>query len=375
MSLALNDPYVRADVLNRDLNKISDWAMTWKVKFNNEKTELLNFTRGHEGNQPLLFNNVTLKDKTEHKHLGLTIQNNCKWDSHIRSIINKVNILISCLRFYKYKLTRKALETMYKSFILPLFDYADIVWDGCTEEQAESLENLHLEAIRIIIGGVRGTSKYKLYEESGFCSLKERRKRHKLIMFHKMVNSNCPSYVSDMLPPLVSSSNRYHHRRPHERTVPRYRTELYNKSFIPSTTRLWNSLPNNVQSTTSLSQFKTLISVSDSTVPSHFYFGERNQQVIHCRLRIGMSNLNNDLYNRYLSDNSTCNCGYLAETAEHYLLYCPIYNNIRISTIHTLTPPYRDIQTLLNGHPALSVDKNISIFEVVHDFIKQSRRF
>lgn len=375
MSLALNDPYVRADVLNRDLNKISDWAMTWKVKFNNEKTELLNFTRGHEGNQPLLFNNVTLKDKTEHKHLGLTIQNNCKWDSHIRSIINKVNILISCLRFYKYKLTRKALETMYKSFILPLFDYADIVWDGCTEEQAESLENLHLEAIRIIIGGVRGTSKYKLYEESGFCSLKERRKRHKLIMFHKMVNSNCPSYVSDMLPPLVSSSNRYHHRRPHERTVPRYRTELYNKSFIPSTTRLWNSLPNNVQSTTSLSQFKTLISVSDSTVPSHFYFGERNQQVIHCRLRIGMSNLNNDLYNRYLSDNSTCNCGYLAETAEHYLLYCPIYNNIRISTIHTLTPPYRDIQTLLNGHPALSVDENISIFEVVHDFIKQSRRF
>ena len=53
---------------------------------------------------------------------------------------------------------------MYKSFILPLFDYADIVWDGCTEELTERLENLNLEleAIRIIIGGVCGTSRQTL---------------------------------------------------------------------------------------------------------------------------------------------------------------------------------------------------------------------
>ena len=37
---------------------------------------------------------------------------------------------------------------MYKSFILPLFDYADIVWDNCTDTQSKMLENLHLEAIR-----------------------------------------------------------------------------------------------------------------------------------------------------------------------------------------------------------------------------------
>ena len=63
MSLALNDPFIRADVLNRDLNKISDWASKWKVKFNNEKTELLNFARGQEQIQPLLFDNVILEEK------------------------------------------------------------------------------------------------------------------------------------------------------------------------------------------------------------------------------------------------------------------------------------------------------------------------
>ena len=50
------------------------------------------------------------------------------------------------------------------------------------------LENLHLEGVRIIWGAGWGTSQQKLYEESGFCTLKEIRRRHKLILFHKMVN-------------------------------------------------------------------------------------------------------------------------------------------------------------------------------------------
>ena len=123
------------------------------------------------------------------------MQNNCRWDEHIRSVINKTRTLISGLRAYKYQISRKALETMYKSFILPQFDYADIVWDNCTDTQSKMLENLHLEAIRIIIGGIRGTSHQKLYEESGFCTLKERRNRHKLLMFHKMILGLYPQYI------------------------------------------------------------------------------------------------------------------------------------------------------------------------------------
>ena len=375
MSLALEDPCLRADILNRDLQKINEWAIKWKVKFNDAKTELLNFTRGHDQPQPLLFNNIPLEGRNEHKHLGLTIQNNCKWDSHIRNIAKKANMLISCLRFYKYTLTRKALETMYKSFILPIFDYADIIWDGCTDAQSKLLEDLHLEAIRIIIGGVRGTSKHKIYEESGFCSLKERRDRHKLVMFHKMIYGNCPLYVLEMLPPLVSTHNRYHHRRPYERTVPGYKTEVYHKSFVPSTTCLWNSLPQNAKSTSSLSQFKKLISMSDTIVPKYYYFGERNEQVIHCRLRMNMSNLNSDMLIRHLTNNSACACGNPTETAEHYLLFCPLYDDTRASTIQTLSPSLTNIETLLKGHPALSLDENSAVFATVHDYIKKSGRF
>ena len=141
-------------------------------------------------------------------------------------------MLINCLHHLKYKLSKKAPEIMSKSCILLLFDYADIIWDNCTVVQSTLLENLHLEALRIISGSFRGTNHQKLYNKSGFCTLKERRKRHKLIQFHKLINNACPDYLSDLLPPLASIANPYHRRRPYERIIPSFRTELYRNSFV-----------------------------------------------------------------------------------------------------------------------------------------------
>ena len=143
------------------------------------------------------------------------------------------------------------------------------------------LENLHLEAIRIITGSVRGTSHQKLYNESGFCTLKERRKRHKLIQFHKMINNTCPDYLSDLLPPLVSTTI---HTTDVDLIIPSFRTELYRNSFFPSTTLLWNNLPVNIQESSSLSEFKRYLTNNDTMVPSYYYSGQRMEQIIHCRL-------------------------------------------------------------------------------------------
>ena len=70
-------------------------------------------------------------------------------------------------------------------------------------------------------------------------------------MFHKMVLDLCPQSVTDLLSPLVSRLNPYHRRRPLERAVPTYKTELFRNAFIPSTTSGWNSLSVYVQQTTS----------------------------------------------------------------------------------------------------------------------------
>ena len=375
MSLALNDPALRAEILNSDLEKIYSWSKCWKMKFNDEKTELLNITRNMHTVLPLTFGSARLQSSEQHKHLGITLQCNCKWDVHIKSIVSTVTMLTSCLKTYKHKLSRKALEIMYKSFILPHFDYADIVWDNCTDAQAASLENLHLDAIRTIIGAVRGTSHQKLYEESGFTSLRERRRRHRLIFYFKMIHGMCPNYLSNLIPDLVSVRNPYHRPRPLERVVPLFRTELYHRSFIPATTELWNDIPDSMKSCNSLSVFKRNLREHDCVVPSYFHFGNRKEQIVHCRLRLGISDLNDDLVTRHLLNDPRCACGFERETAGHYLLACPIFNAIRVNTLANLPQDYLNCNILLRGGNDLSYESNVHIFETVHLFISRSSRF
>ena len=83
MSLGLMNPDTTAEILTCDLVKIvalKNWAKVWKVNFNEEKTELVNIKHDTKPIHQLTFGNVVLKDKPHHKHLGFTLQNNCKCD-------------------------------------------------------------------------------------------------------------------------------------------------------------------------------------------------------------------------------------------------------------------------------------------------------
>ena len=162
---------------------------------------------------------------------------------------------------------------------LPQLDYADVVWDNCTQKLSEDLENLHLDAIRTITGAVRGTNHQKLYTESGFTTLRERRLRHKIIMYHKIVHEKTPTYLNVNIPPLVSSFNPYHRRRPLQRQEPQHKTETYRQSFFPSTTTLWNNLLVCIQRTKSMSQVKHFLSRNDTNVPTYIYKGSRQAQM------------------------------------------------------------------------------------------------
>jgi hypothetical protein len=375
LSLAHDNQATQADILNHDLNTIVEWSQKWRVDFNHTKTEVVDFTQGSRQCEHLTFDNTDLESIDKHKHLGIVFQSNFKWDTHIQSIASKVTMLISCLSSYKYRLGRKTLETLYKSFVMPHFDYADVVWDSCTDTLSNLLEDLHVQALRVITGSVRGTSHEKLYKESGFTSLKERRQRHKLLLYKKISLGLCPDYLTNLLPPLVSSANPYPRRRPQERVIPACRTETYRKSFFPSTTALWNDLPLSVQNCNSLGEFKRYLANFDSTVPIHYYSGERYEQIIHCRLRLGMSDLNGHLYSRHLQADSSCSCGFRCEDASHYLLICENHTEARRNTIHTLPHEHTSINNLLFGSPGLQIQENVTIFATVHEFIKQSKRF
>ena len=194
-------------------------------------------------------------------------------------------------------------------------------------------------------------------------------------MYHKIVNAQVPDYLRSSLPPLVSENVPYNLRREFEREGLAWDLCRFKDSFFPQTSSLWNALPQYIQSSDSIGRLKHFLSANDPIIPIHYYTGNRKEQLIHCKLRLGMSDLNQDMVNRHIAQNAFCECGHNSENSQHYLLHCPRYRDCRIQTILNLPPEHRRLNILLAGSNSLSQAENLIIFHSVHQFIQASRRF
>ena len=81
-----------------------------------------------------------IKEVDSHKHLGVILSNDCSWQKHL-DYIKETRTRINIMRRLKYDLDRKSLGTIYKSFIRPLLEYADVIWDKCTKQNKNELDS------------------------------------------------------------------------------------------------------------------------------------------------------------------------------------------------------------------------------------------
>ena len=70
------------------------------------------------------------------------------------------------------------------TFIRPLLEYGDVVWDSHTVYLTNKLESVQEEAARVVTGGTCLVSLLTLYAESGWEYLKDRREKHRLTYFY-----------------------------------------------------------------------------------------------------------------------------------------------------------------------------------------------
>ena len=231
-------------ILNHDLIIVTQWARQWMVNFNPNKTEAMLFRYLQNQEYPiLLFDNVTVKFVSQHKHLGLTFSENMKWKCHIDSILTSASRMIGIMRKLKYVFSRRSLNQIYVTYVRPVFEYSSVVWDGCTIEQQNSLEKLQNEAARIVTGLTKSVTLNRLYRECGWQTLQERctNQKLKLMYMYKAVNGMVPSYISDLIPPTVANVSRYELRNSGNISRIRTRTSTFSKSCIPSAINEWNN--------------------------------------------------------------------------------------------------------------------------------------
>ena len=276
---------------------------------------------------------------------------------------------------------RKSLETIYTAFIRPLLEYGDVIWDNCSQYEKQELEKIQLEAARIATGTTKLISITALYKEVGWESLEQRRQTHKLTLFFKMFSHLTPLYLSSLIPPSVSDMSRYNLRNSDQLQTIDSRTNLYFNSFLPSTVRAWNSLPAEVKQSQTTHSFRYYFNKNKIPVPKYYYSKNRKTQILHTRLRTNCSSLNLDIFLKGITDSPMCRycryrlCGSI-ESSQHFFFHCPYYQQQRNALLNVVSTYHRPtLDLLLYGESSLSYDVNMVIFENIHRFILNCKRF
>jgi len=131
-----------------------------------------------------------------------------------------------------------------------------------------------------------------------------------------MSSSLCPPYLSALIPTSVGRSTAYSLRNADDIRNIHCRSQLMIKSFLPSTIRSWNALPEECRLSPSLSTFKSNLKKQNrpANIPAHYYVGDRAQNIHHARLRMNCSHLKAQLFSKNIIDSPLCQCGVIEDT-------------------------------------------------------------
>ena len=203
---------------------------------NKQAVEILFSKKQHEkDNYPRLnFNGDKVLTAISQKHLGLVLDSKLDFNEQISNKINTCNKIIGIMKKLPLFLSRKTLLTIYKSFVGPNLDYADIIYDKRSNEFFKTkIEMIQYQVALVITGAIEGTSCDRQYQEIGLESLADRRWSRKIFFFHKIVNGLLPSYLQSYLSHYNYGEYQTRSACQNKGKTLSGRTKAFNSSFYP----------------------------------------------------------------------------------------------------------------------------------------------
>ena len=143
----------------------------------------------------------------------------------------------------------------YNVYILPLFNYCDVVWNSCTQEQALCLEQLQNYASRVILKKQKSTSATWIRDQLSWPSLQARRSTHISTQVFKACNNLGPGYLSSLLQSCTKSHHSTRSSTLGNLQLPQPTSEFSKKAFTFFGAKTWNCLTTEAKLSQSLDTF------------------------------------------------------------------------------------------------------------------------
>ena len=150
------------------------------------------------------------------------------------------------------------LNIIYKSVILPHFDYGDVVWRSASKTSLLLLQKLQNRAGRIIMktNPYSHVSNQHIHEKLSWKFLDSNYYKHLCIMMYKIVNNLTPDYMSANIN--IKTSN-YSLRGNHNLKLPKPKSNSCKRTFFYRGISCYNKLPIEIRNATTLRSFKIFL--------------------------------------------------------------------------------------------------------------------
>ena len=165
-----SDPKQLISVLNIELIDVDIWMKTNKLSVNIKKTSYIIFKPKQKLfniNSPIVYDNQYLKQEQVVKCLGVYIDENLTWKSHINYVCKKISKSIGIIYRSRSELSTKTKLSLCYTLFYPYLSYCNIVWSSTYVTSLNRILLLQKRALRAITN-----SDYRAHSVPLFIQLK-----------------------------------------------------------------------------------------------------------------------------------------------------------------------------------------------------------
>ena len=142
--------------------------------------------------------NKNLEGVKSYKYLGVILDPHLTFQHHVAYIRGKTIGKLKMLGWVRRVMDQETFINLYKSLVIPLFDYCDVVYDGLRQNDIDTLQKLQNAACRIILSCDSRTHISDLHEALNLELLQSRRSRHTAHEMYKVYHQLTPLKILDM---------------------------------------------------------------------------------------------------------------------------------------------------------------------------------
>ena len=126
-----------------------------------------------------------------YKYLGITLDSNLTYSKHLENTIKTISYKALLLARMRKYITQEVALRLYKTMILPIMEYGDILYDGTNQKLMGKLQVLQHRCLRTCLLPKQHIPTIRLHEVGNIAKLEMRRKMHlQLYMYKQKHNVN-----------------------------------------------------------------------------------------------------------------------------------------------------------------------------------------